>query len=60
MNPRPKFLHTIITIIKTYNYQIKQLISLNLCLVVLGVFNALPPKCRHLRVQCMFDFLMFE
>ncbi|OXV01521.1 hypothetical protein CEB49_12025 [Klebsiella pneumoniae] len=47
LNPRPKFLHTILTIIKTYIYVLKQYVSVILFLSVLHIFNALPPSCRH-------------
>nr|DAI86537.1 MAG TPA: hypothetical protein [Caudoviricetes sp.] len=47
LNPRPKFLHTIFTIVKTVIYVLKQGVSVIWCLSVLCVFNALPPMCRH-------------
>ncbi|EFN4714851.1 hypothetical protein FQG92_23140 [Escherichia coli] len=47
LNPRPKFLHTIFIIVKTVDYVLKQCVSVILYLLVLRVFNALPPKCRH-------------
>ncbi|AQV28633.1 hypothetical protein BE963_02975 [Escherichia coli] len=48
MNPRPKFLHTIYTIVKTVSCFQKQYVSIILYLSVLRIFNALPPQCRHL------------
>ncbi len=47
LNPRPKFLHTIFTIVKTIIYFLKQGISVIGCLSVLHIFKALPPKRRH-------------
>ncbi|AWQ44595.1 hypothetical protein CAL61_17005 [Enterobacter hormaechei] len=46
LNPRPKFLHTILTIMKTYNYQFKQYVSITPCLCILLDFKLLPPFCR--------------
>ncbi|KAB0921929.1 hypothetical protein FZH90_20480, partial [Cronobacter sakazakii] len=45
--PRPKFLHTIYILTKTIICIKNQFVSVSLCLSVLLVFNALPPKCRH-------------
>ncbi|POL81673.1 hypothetical protein C3F27_28030, partial [Escherichia coli] len=50
LNPRPKFLHTIIIMIKTYIYVLKQHISIIWCLFILRIFNALPPICRQFAI----------
>ncbi len=48
LNPRPKFLHTIFILTKSYFLILNHDVNVNLCLLVLLVFSALPPKCRHL------------
>ncbi|EBF0273484.1 hypothetical protein DB992_04170 [Salmonella enterica] len=48
LNPRPKFLHTIFILTKSYFFILNHGISVNLCLLVLLIFSAMPPKCRHL------------
>ncbi len=54
LNPRPKFLHTIFSVIKTMVFYLKQHVSVIGCLSVLRVFNALPPFCRH-QIRLSFD-----
>ncbi len=47
MNPRPKFLHTIFTIIKTcIAFKNSELVLFSVR-PFYAFFNALPPKCRH-------------
>ncbi len=48
LNPRPKFLHTIFILTKSYFFILNHDVSVNLYLLVLLVFSVLPPKCRHL------------
>ncbi len=48
LNPRPKFLHTIFILTKSYFFILNHCVSVSLYLLVLLVFSVLPPKCRHL------------
>ncbi|EAB3639302.1 hypothetical protein EJ136_04030 [Salmonella enterica] len=47
LNPRPKFLHTIFTLTKTYIYFLNHYVIYFCICRVLWRFKALPPMCRH-------------
>ncbi|ATT95559.1 hypothetical protein AW76_06030 [Salmonella enterica subsp. enterica serovar Montevideo str. CDC 2013K-0218] len=47
LNPRPKFLHTIITFNKTTIYLNFHAVKFTVYHLILYVFNSLPPLCRH-------------
>ncbi len=51
LNPRPKFLHTIRKLNKSYIYQINHVVSVFLCQGVSSRFKALPPICRHISAK---------
>ena len=47
LNPRPKFLHTILMLVKSIIYVLNQLVGFIWYSSVLCFLKALPPFCRH-------------